>query len=139
MYNILEKVGSKPKIQQLDNSTSKGSIVEITKKNLDFEVTPPGNHWNLPVKWVIGTFKTHLILFLLGCDPTFPATCWDILIVQCILSLNVVRPSQINLKKSAYNEIWGKFDCNDIPLGPPGCNVVVHDCDHTSWASGGKW
>ena len=50
---------------------------------------------------------------------------------------NMVRPSRINPKKSAYNEIWGNFDYNATPLGPPGCNAVVHNREHSSWGSRG--
>ena len=43
------------------------------------------------------------------------------------MTLNILRPSQINPKLSAYNQVWGNFDFNKTPLAPPGCKVVVHE------------
>lgn len=42
------------------------------------------------------------------------------------MTLNMLQPSQINSKLSAYNQVWGNFDYNKTPLAPPGCKVVVH-------------
>ena len=49
----------------------------------------------------------------------------------------MVRPSRINPKKSPYNKIWGNFDYDATPLGPPGCNVVVHNREHSLWGPRG--
>ena len=39
----------------------------------------------------------------------------------------MLRPSRINPKLSAYNQVWGNFDYNKTPLAPPRCKVVVHE------------
>lgn len=36
------------------------------------------------------------------------------------------RPSRINPKLSAYNQVCGNFDYSKTSLAPPGCKVVVH-------------
>ena len=51
----------------------------------------------------------------------------------------MMRPSRINPKKSAYNEIWGNFDFNKTPLTPPGYLIVAHERpqDRGLWAEHG--
>jgi len=44
-----------------------------------------------------------------------------------VITLNLLRPSRINSKMSAYTQIHGAFDFNRTPLAPEGCQVVVHD------------
>lgn len=39
----------------------------------------------------------------------------------------MMRPSRINPRLSAYNQIWGNFNYDEHPLAPPGCKVVIHD------------
>ena len=43
-----------------------------------------------------------------------------------VLTLNILRPSRCNLKRSAYNELWRNFDFNKTLLAPPGCLIVAH-------------
>ena len=35
--------------------------------------------------------------------------------------------------------IWGTFDFNRTPMGPPGCKIIVHDnqVKHRSWEFNG--
>ena len=132
-----KQAGIQPEIQRLDNKTSKDLINAIKEKGLKYQIASPGNHRILAVERQIRTLKTHMLAFLIGCHPSFPANCWDLIIPQCVLTINMVQPSQINPRKLAYNEIWGNFDYNATPLGPPGCNVVVHDRDHASWGPRG--
>jgi hypothetical protein len=49
------------------------------------------------------------------------------------------RPSRINPKLSAYQQVWGNFDFNKTPLAPPGCKVVVHEraMERGAWACHG--
>lgn len=71
---------------------------------------------------------------------TFPDNQWDRLIPQAVMTLNVLRPSRINPKTSAYNQIWGNFDFSKTPLAPPGCKVVIHESPEAreSFAPHGK-
>jgi hypothetical protein len=52
------------------------------------------------------------------------------------MTLNMRRPSRINPKLSAYQQVWGNFDFNKTPLAPPGCKVVVHErvMERGAWA-----
>jgi hypothetical protein len=52
------------------------------------------------------------------------------------MTLNMCRPSRINPKLSAYQQVyqqvWGNFNS----LAPPGCKVVVHEraMERGAWA-----
>ena len=51
----------------------------------------------------------------------------------------MVRPSRINPKLSAYNQLWGIFNFEKTPMAPPGCKVVVHERpqERGTWANHG--
>jgi hypothetical protein len=53
--------------------------------------------------------------------------------------LNMCRPSRINPKLSAYQQVLGNFDFNKTALAPPGCKVVVHEraMERGAWACHG--
>ena len=76
---------------------------------------------------------------LYGCDPGYPKNQRDRLIDVAILTLNMMRPSRINPKKSTYNKIRGNFDFNKTPLAPLGYLIVAHERlqDRGTWADHG--
>jgi hypothetical protein len=76
--------------------------VEIdAEERLDYQIASPGDHRLNHAERAIQTFKNHFIAVLYGCDSTFPAKQWDRIIKQAVMTLNMCRPSQINLKLSA--------------------------------------
>jgi hypothetical protein len=99
-------------------------IWEIKAKGMDYQIASPGDHF---------------IAVLYGADSGFPAKQWDRLIKQAVMTLNMCRPSRINPKLSAYQQVWGNFDFNKTPLAPPGCKVVVHEraMEREAWACHG--
>jgi hypothetical protein len=99
----------------------------------------PGDHRLNHVERAIQTFKDHFIAILYGTDSGFPVKQWDRLIGQAVMTLNMCRPSRINPKLSAYQQVWGNFDFNKTPLAPPGCKVVVHEraMERGAWACHG--
>ena len=139
MHDTLKKAGINPVIHRIDNEFSKDLIEEIEARGLKYQIAPPGNHRTLPAERSIQTFKNHFESILYGCDPGFPKNQWDRLIDVAVLTLNMLRASRINPKKSAYNEIWGNFDFNKTPLAPPGCLVVAHERPQNrgTWAEHG--
>ena len=72
-------------------------------------------------------FKAQYIAIRSGADPDFPKNCWDRLLDHVILILNLLHPSRINPKISAYTHIHSAFDFNKTPLAPAGCKLIVHD------------
>jgi hypothetical protein len=71
----------------------------------------------------IQTFKNHFISGLCSTHPDFPLNLWDKLLPQATLTLNLLRPSPINPKLSAYAQIHGAFNFDKTPLAPPGIKV----------------
>jgi hypothetical protein len=134
MYEDIRKAGINPVLHRLDNETSKDLIKEIENKGLKYQIASP-NH----AERASQTFKNHFIAILHGTDSGFPAKQWDWLIKQVVMTLNMCRPSRINPKLSAYQQVWRNFDFNKTPLAPPGCKVVVHEraMERGRWACHG--
>jgi hypothetical protein len=140
MYEDLHKAGINPVLYRLDNETSKDLIKEIEKKGLEYKIASPGDHRLNHAERAIQPFKNHFIAILYGTDSSFPAKQWDRLIKQAVMTLlNMCRPSCINPKLSAYQQVWGNFDFNKTPLAPPGYKVVVHEraMERGAWACHG--
>ena len=127
MYNELIRAGIQPILHQLDNECSKEMITAIVANGTKYQLAPPGDHKTNPAERAIQTFKNHFISTLFGADSKFPVNQWDRLITQAVMTLNMLRPSRINPKLSAYNQIWGNFNFKTMPLAPPRCRVVVHE------------
>ena len=58
--------------------------------------------------------------------PYFPLSQWCKLIEQSNITLNLLRPSIINPKLSAYSQVFGNFDYQKTPLPLPGMKVLSH-------------
>ena len=59
--------------------------------------------------------------------PQLPLCNWCRLLQQAKLTLNLLRPSRLNPKLSAYAQLEGAFDFNRTPLAPPGTRVIAHE------------
>ena len=64
---------------------------------------------------------------LSGADLDFPDSCWDLLIPQANISLNLLQSARMKLKLSVYAMIYGNFDFDLISLAPPGYKIAIHD------------
>jgi hypothetical protein len=139
LYEDLKKVGINPVLHRLDNETSDDLLREIEAKGMEYQIASPGDHRLNHAERAIQTFKNHFIAVLYGADIGFPAKQWGRLIKQAVMTLNMCRPSRINPKLSAYQQVWGNFDFNKTPLAPPGCKVVVHEraMERGAWACHG--
>jgi hypothetical protein len=102
----LSKAGIKPIIHRHDNKISNDVVAEIEKHGMNYQIAAPGDHRLNFAERAIQTFKNHLVSTLHGCNPTFPANQWDRLIPQAVITLNMVHPSRINPKLSAYTQLW---------------------------------
>ena len=87
----------------------------------------------------IQTFKNHFIASLASTDPNFPLSNWCRLLPQAELTLNLLCPSQLNPKLSAYAQLEGTFDFTRTLLAPPGTCVIVHEkpTQRRTWAPHG--
>ena len=72
-------------------------------------------------------------------DPKFPASEWDCLIPQAILTLNIFRDSILNNKLSQHAYLHGNFDFNATPLMPTVTRVPIHSkyTSQKTWADRG--
>ena len=74
----------------------------------------------------IYTLKNHLIAGLCTCGSCFPASYWDKLLPQALITLNLLHSSRRNPSLSAYVAIYGNFDFNATLLDSHEVKVVVH-------------
>ena len=100
--SILKARGLEPRLQRLDNEASKLLKDYMYAENVDFQLTPAGVHRRNRAERAIQTFKNHMIAGLCTVDPQFPLNLWDKLIPYALLTLNLLRPSRINPRLSAY-------------------------------------
>ena len=72
-------------------------------------------------------------------DPNFSVVEWDRLLLQIIITLNLLQAARANPKLSAYAYMHGVFDYNCTPLVPMGCKVVAHlkPTARALWAANG--
>ena len=77
-----------------------------------FQLVPPHLHRTNAAERAIQNFKDNLVTGISSCDPSFPLRLWDCLLQQDTLTLNLLRPSQINLRLSAKAQLNGAFDFN---------------------------
>jgi hypothetical protein len=83
-------------------------------------------HQQNAAKRAIHTFKGHFISVLVGVAEGFPINQWDKLLPQTILTLNLLRQSNVAPNISAYAYHHGTFDFNWMQIAPIGCSVPFH-------------
>ena len=131
--------GLRPRLHTLDNEASTNLKDFLTAEKVEYQLVPPHIHPHNSAERAIQTFKTHFIAGLASTDPNFPLSNWCCLLPQAELTLNLLRPSRLNPKLSAYAQLEGAFDFNRTPLAPPGTRIIVHEkpTQHCTWAPHG--
>ena len=76
-------------------------------------------------------FKNHLIETLCMVDSQFPMSKWDQLTPYEVITLNLICSSCLHPSLSAYASLFGNYDYNGMPLGPPGTRVVAQSAADT--------
>ena len=128
VHRILTSRGFKPKYQRLDNEVSKVFKDFLYSVNVDFQLTPAGSHRRNTAERAIRTFKNHFISILCSTDSAFPLKLWDQLLDQALITLNLfLRNSRVYPALSTQAQLYGAFDFNRTPLGPPGTQVLIHE------------
>ena len=111
----------------LDNECSADYISNITNKwKCKHQRVPPDMHRRNIAERMIRTFKSHLIAIIAGVDPLFPMRRWDLLLNQAEITVNLLRTSKLDPTKSAYEYLYGPFNYDATPMGPPGCKIIAH-------------
>ena len=138
-HHQLQQYGFKPRYQMLDNKASTAFQANLSAKKIDFQLVPPntGNHRRNATERAIETFKKHFMAGLFSRHPNFPMQLWCR--VQAELTLNLLRPSRLNPKLSAYAQLEGAFDFNRTPLVPLGVKMLVYETpsQRGSWSPHG--
>ena len=128
--------GLRPRLHTLDNEASTNLKDFLTAEKVEYQLMPPHIHRHNSAKPAIQTFKNHFIAGLASTDPNFPLSNWCHLLPQAELTLNLLRPSRLNPKLSAYALLECAFDFTCTPLAPPGTRVIVHEkpTQRRTWA-----
>ena len=119
----------------MDNEAS-AEFKKVIKKQSKLQMVPPDLHRRNIAERAIQTFKNHFVAILSGVDAKFPMQLWCKLLPQSILTLNLMRQSNVAPKVSAYAYMHGEFSYNDMPLAPLGCTVQLYETPHwrRTWA-----
>ncbi len=136
VHATLCRAGLKPRLHRLDNECDVSLKEFMVDANITFQLTPPHVHRRNAAERAIRTFQNHFIAGLCSTDHNFPIHLWDRLLPQALLTLNLLRTSRINPRLSAYAQVFGAFNFDRTPLGPPGTKVLVHEKpgQRTTWA-----
>jgi hypothetical protein len=71
-------------------------------KNCTIQLVPPDNHRRNLAERAIQTFKNHFKAILAEVDDSFPMRLWDKLLSQTVLTLNLLRQSNVAPTVFAY-------------------------------------
>jgi hypothetical protein len=118
VISILKSGGYHPALNIMDNKCSAAVKKYIWSKAINIQLIPPHNHEANAAKRTIATFKEHFIAAFTTIDMLYPLQLWDEFLTQVELTLNMLRFSRQNPKKSANQEVHGRFDFNKTPLAP---------------------
>jgi hypothetical protein len=110
----------------LDNEAQEAFKQAICDNQCKVELTPADQHRCNAAERAIETFKGYFISVLAGVSTDFPIHQWDELLPQTILTLNLLRQSNVAPNELAYAYHHGNFDYNRMPLAPMGCAVQFH-------------
>ena len=127
MEIFLRERGVYPKIHIMDNECSSTVRSYLKCNNIELQLVPPNLHRTNASEKAIGILKDHFTSVLATVHPSFPLHLWCRIKPLAVTTLNLIRPSRINPKLSAYEILNGVFDYNKTPLAPPGCKVVAHE------------
>ena len=138
LHGRLLSYGLRPRYHKLDNELPP-AMKEYMNKEIKYQLVPPNQHRRNPAERAIRTFKNHFIAGLCSTDENFPLQCWCRLLAQAELTINLLRPSRLNQRLSAYAKLNGSFNFNATPLAPPGTKVLVYETPSTrrSWSPHG--
>ena len=112
----MEGIGLQPRVRWLDNETPKNLREYLPDKGITYQLVPSHCHRRNAAKRHIRTFKTNFIAILFTKEASLPMHLWCRLISQALITLNLLRTSNINPKLTAEAQLNGNFDYNIAPL-----------------------
>jgi hypothetical protein len=125
---------------RLENEASQLLKSYLHDKNIAFQLVPPYNHRRNAAERVIISFNYNLIAGICSTDKAFSMHMWDRLLPQAVITLNMLRISQINPKLSASTHIDGQYYYNRAPMAPLGTRIIPHETPNRrrTWAPHGQ-
>ena len=108
VFKELEESGYKPKFNVTDNQATKPMKEFLKTKDCKWQFVEPANHRVNAAERAIQTYKGHFISGLASTDSHWPLQLWQYLTTQATITLNIVRRSRIDPRKSAYEQLHGK-------------------------------
>jgi hypothetical protein len=129
----LKTKGIQPKKQMLDNEAPRDYLDTIKEQGLEWELIPPHNHRRNVAKRAIQTAKGHIIVNVMGCDPTFPLKEWHRILPQIEMTLNMLRASNVRPMISAHTYVYRQHDYKSDAIGTIGmCHTMFCGKQSTS-------
>ncbi len=119
--------GIQHKHVRMDNERSREFENTLKEHNLTIQFISPESHRMNAAERDIRTFKNHFISVLATADKDFPLSEWDLLLPQTELTLNLMRESHQQPKKSAWTHLHGEYDFDRNPIAPPGTKVLIYE------------
>jgi len=120
VISTLKTGGYTPSLNVMDNECLAAVEAYIKSERIGIQLVPPHNHRVNAAERAIATFKEHFIAALATVDAHCPLQLWDEFLPQVELTLNMLRFSCRDPKKSANQEVYGAFDFIKTPLAPLG-------------------
>ncbi len=111
-FDELMAKGFKPKLNIMDNQATKHIKQFLSENECKLQLVEPHNHKVKAAERAIQTFKDAFIAALATTDVDFPLQLWDKLTPQVQNCLNLMRCSQIDPSKSAYETMNGPYNWN---------------------------
>ena len=120
----------------MDNKASTAIKAWLANEKVAYQWVPPGCSRANDAERAIHMGKYHLIAGICTTDPSYPITEWDMLVEQGKRSPNILRPTRINPKKSAYAYLKGQYSYNAVPFALLGCEILCfgHPTNRASWS-----
>jgi hypothetical protein len=134
VISTLKTGGYTPVLNVMDNECSVAVEAYIKSERIGIQLVSLHNHCVNAAEHEIATFKEHFIAALATVDAHYPLPLWDEFLPQVELTLNMLRFSRRDPKKSANQEVYGTFDFNKTPLAPIETKALMYD-DPASRAS----
>ena len=90
-------------MQVMDSEISAKCIKTIMEKwKSKYQLVPLDMHRQNAAEWAIRTMKAYFPAIRASFDPGFPKLQWDLLLPQAELTINLIRQSQYDPTKTAW-------------------------------------
>ena len=99
-HQLLVSRGLRPKLQKLDNECSVALVVYLDTEAVDFQLALPQVKRGKATERAM--WKNHFIAVICGCNRNLPMNLWSKLVLQAILTLNLLRWSSLKPNLSVF-------------------------------------